>query len=71
MKRLFTFAVVGMAFAACADAPVVRKESVRLYRPNGRNVVYVDYVLDGVPDGSYGTPPPIGRIELSRTQLPS
>ena len=49
MKRLFTFAVVGMVFAACADAPVVRKESVRLYRPNGRNVVYVDYVLDGVP----------------------
>lgn len=46
------FALIGLAwlaFAAFADAPVVREGSVRLYRPDRRNVVYVDYILDGAP----------------------
>ena len=50
MNRTFlVLALIGLAFAACASAPVVRDGSVKLYRPNGRNVVYVDYILDGAP----------------------
>ena len=50
MRRIFFgLAVAALSFSACAAAPVVREGSVRLYRPGGRNVVYIDYVLDGAP----------------------
>ncbi len=50
MSKLFVLlASLGLAFIVCAAAPEIRKGSVKLYRPNGRNIVYVDYVLDGTP----------------------
>ena len=50
MNRTFVMlTLISLAFAACASAPVVKDGSVMLYRPDGRNVVYVDYFLDGVP----------------------
>ena len=50
MRRIFFgLAFAALSFSACAAAPVVREGSVRLYRPGGRNVVYIDYVLDGAP----------------------
>ena len=50
MVRLsFVLGVVCVAVLACAESPIVREGSVSLYRPDGRNVVYVDYELEGAP----------------------
>ena len=49
MKRILFAAVAGTSLLSWAAAPVVREGSVKLYRPNGRNIVYVDYILDGAP----------------------
>lgn len=50
MDRILpSLVAVVTAVSALADAPVVREGSVRLYRPAGKNAVYIDYVLDGAP----------------------
>lgn len=49
MKSILFAAVAGTSLLTWAAAPVIREGSVKLYRPNGRNIVYVDYILDGAP----------------------
>ena len=43
---LAVFACLVMTAAA---VPEVREGSVNMYRPDGRNVLYIDYILDGAP----------------------
>ena len=49
MKKILSAVAIGMSLLSWAVAPVVRDGSVKLYRPNGRNIVYIDYILDGAP----------------------